>query len=74
MNVIVRVIHLGWLAVPLPLYALYNKHYLDQKEAQLLIVQALLLLSLMLPGWLTYAVRLVVNGFFVLIVLDLCIA
>lgn len=30
-TIVVKIIHLGWLALPMPLYALYNRHYLDQK-------------------------------------------
>lgn len=28
---VIKMLHLGWLAMPFPLYALYNKHYLDAK-------------------------------------------
>lgn len=72
--VVLKIIHLGWLSVPFPLYALYSRHFLDQKEAQLLIIQAVMLLSLMLPGWVMLIFRLVGTGFFVLIVLDLCLS
>ena len=72
-ELILKLLHLGWLLLPFPLYALYSKHYLDPNQAHLLIVQAVLLFSLMLPGWMMYTVKLVVTGFFVLVVLDLCI-
>jgi hypothetical protein len=29
--VILKIIHLGWLGVPFPLYALYSHHFLDLK-------------------------------------------
>ncbi len=40
----------------------------------LLALDAAMFISLMLPGWLLQALRLVLNGFFVLLVLDMFIA
>ncbi len=71
--IILKILHLCWLVVPFPIYALYNKNYLDHKEAELLIIQSVSLLSLMTPGWIMHPIRLVTNGFYVFIVLDLCI-
>ena len=28
-ELILKLLHLGWLLLPFPLYALYSKHYLD---------------------------------------------
>jgi hypothetical protein len=67
------VIHLGWLALPYPFYALYNRYYLELREQLLLLLQCLILASLMLPGWALQALRLIINGSFALVTLDLCI-
>jgi len=72
-ELVLKLIHLGWLALPYPLYALYSRNYLEFREALLLVLQAIILLSLMLPGWLMQSIRLLANLAFVLVTLDLCI-
>jgi hypothetical protein len=72
-TLIIKLIHLGWIALPYPLYSLYNGNYLELKEMLLLVIQTAFLLSLMFTGWVMQIIRLIANGLFVLLTLDLCI-
>lgn len=67
------ILHLGWLVLPIPLYYLLLKRYLDTTEMYLLVVAIISLTSLMFGGMIMQITRALVYTLYALLILELCV-